>query len=828
MSKKKNNRRTWVAVANTIIISILTLTIVIGSAGFIYLTSMLATAPKLRVEDFNPKQSSSIFDRDGELIMNVGEELRKNVSYEDLPQVFVDAFVAMEDSRFFVHNGFDLPRFVKAMLINIQTRDFSQGGSTFTMQLVKNTYFVEEGSGGAVKSIERKVKEIYLALQADTKVSKKLVLQNYINKINFGGPARGAQMAAQYYFGKDITDINLSEAALLAGVINRPNDFNPYYDLQAATERRNAVLDMMVYHGYVTELDAQLAKAIKMEDLLIGENAPGDIIPFQSYVDTVIDEVIRLTGKDPYIVPMNIYTSMDRYTQTTLEDIAAGKYPAAKVNINTYLNTASITVENATGEITAIGGGKNYSGQRVFNFATQMKKQPGSSIKPILDYALAFEHLGYTTGHVYEDYPMTYPGSNVFINNYDNKYKGQMVMQKAISDSRNVTAIQTLNEVMNRIGSGKVVEYLNSIGYDINPDLFSVQYGIGGDTFETSPLQMAGAYAMLMNYGVYIEPHTVRRIEFVDGSTPMEFDHQGIQALSPAAAYLGAYMLKDNVDTQWGNYMYILKRGYAVYAKTGTSDWGKAAAAELGFPRYASKDKWMVAATSKYTIATWVGFDKGIKGAATYYSSSISAQNIPGNINKIVLDAVHFNQPNPPALTKPAGVSSMSFINGIYPYVAPIEGMDPKYIGSGMFKSGTASLGTYTPPAIATPATFSFIMDRQSGTFQAQWSPYPDPLMTVMAPGTIEYQDPDYPSNKFVGVRLWDVTWFMGPINYFGYLKVNGTPVQFFTSQLELFDGFLDPNLSFNPSDSIEACGYYAYSTITKYQSSEICVPVTN
>jgi len=403
-----------------------------------------------------------------------------------------------------------------------------------------------------------------------------------------------------------------------------------------------------------------------------------------------------------------------------------------------------------------------------------------------------------------------------------------MVMQKAISDSRNVTAIQTLDAVLNMVGNEKVLSYMKTIGYDIDPALFSTQYAIGGSTFETSPLQMAGAYAMLMNYGMYIEPHTVRRIEFLNGSSPMEFTHAPVRALSEAAAYLGAYMLKDNVDTQWGNYMYLLKRNYAVYAKTGTSDWGKAAAAELGFPRYASKDKWMIAATSKYTVATWVGFDKGIKGKATYYSSNISAQNVPGNINKIVLDALHRNQPKPPTLTKPKGVSSISFIRGIYPYVAPIEGMDPKYIGSGMVKSGTASVGTYTPPAITNPTTFTFIFDRNSGTFQAQWSPYPDPVMTVRAPGTVKYPKPDSPSSNFVGTRIWDVTWFMGPINYFGYLKVNGTPVQYFTSPTELFDGFIDPLLSINPSDTLEACGYYAYSTITRFQSTEICVPVTN
>ena len=188
----------------------------------------------------------------GVLIADIGAELRENITYADLPQVVIDAFISIEDSRYFVHNGFDLPRFTKAAMTNLITSlktgdiSFDQGGSTFTMQLVKNTYLSAE------KSIPRKLKEIYLALQLDTQISKKRVLELYLNMINFGaGTTRGIANAAKYYFGKDVNALNLTEAAYLAGVINAPGMISPFLfgDIEVATTRRNEVLDLMVQIG---------------------------------------------------------------------------------------------------------------------------------------------------------------------------------------------------------------------------------------------------------------------------------------------------------------------------------------------------------------------------------------------------------------------------------------------------------------------------------------------------------------------------------------------------------------------------------------------------
>ena len=187
---------------------------------------------------------------------------------------------------------------------------------------MKNTYFQVddlENSTIAEKSVDRKVQEIWTALKLEKLIDKKQIFQLYSNKLNFGGNIRGVQKAAQYYFGKDAKDLSLSESALLAGIINRPNAYNPYENLDYATNRRNTVLDMMVYHGYISELEADLAKSIRVEDLLVGEDytisESGG--PYQAYVDAVIEEVKQITGKDPALTPMKVYTNMDRTVQRT-------------------------------------------------------------------------------------------------------------------------------------------------------------------------------------------------------------------------------------------------------------------------------------------------------------------------------------------------------------------------------------------------------------------------------------------------------------------------------------------------------------------------------
>ena len=243
--------------------------------GIIMIASLLSNKPTLNINDFDQAESSIIYDVAGDEIASLGTVIRQNVEYEEIPNCVVDAFVAIEDSRFFQHNGFDIPRFTKAFLENIRTMSFGQGGSTFTMQLVKNTYFVDDEAGqeaarSGARGVRRKVQEIALALELEGYRSKQDIFESYVNKLNFGGSnnIRGIQKAAQYYFGKDISQLNLVEGALLAGVINAPNFYNPFYNLQEAQNRTTEVLYQMKNHGYISQAEYDLAKSIRIEDLL--------------------------------------------------------------------------------------------------------------------------------------------------------------------------------------------------------------------------------------------------------------------------------------------------------------------------------------------------------------------------------------------------------------------------------------------------------------------------------------------------------------------------------------------------------------------------------
>lgn len=684
--------------------------LVVGTIGVNYILGVANDAPELNPDDFTAAQSSKIYDAQGNVIANIGLQIRENITYEDLPQSVIDAFVAIEDSRFFEHNGFDIPRFTKAIFENLKTMSFSQGGSTFTMQLVKGTYFETE-EATAVRSglagVNRKIQEIKVALQAEKVISKKEILTYYLNKINYGVPKnrRGIQTAAQFYFGKDISEIGLLEAAVLAGVINAPNLFSPVNNLDLAEKRAHTVLDLMVYHGYITKTEAELAKSIPLENLIVGElSNKTSTVSHQAYVDAVVDEVIALTGKDPVLVPMRIYTAMDESLQNKFEQIQNGEDP----NIlwpNDVIQTAMVTLDNKTGQILAIGGGRFYEGERLFNRVTDMKRQPGSSAKLILTYPLAFENLGWSTVHTLEDKPIRYAGlEDVIIKNFDNVYRGNVTVDYAIGVSLNIPAIETMGAVANEMGIANIVKYLNDLGFDnVNNNNFDLGFGIGGSNFTASPLQIAGAYRTMLSKGEYITPHTVLKIEFIDGSDSIVPEYTSKKVLSEEASYMTAAMMAQNVSGPYRNFMQILQRGYEVYAKTGTSDWGDTGV-EFGIPAGSAKDKWMVSGTGEHTTAVWVGYDKADPDQISYITQSVINMNLLGKINNSIINALYQGRSNPTNIVRPAGVSDVTIVRNVFPYVAPSPYANPSLVATGLIKQEYASLSEASYPiAIAQP-----------------------------------------------------------------------------------------------------------------------------
>ena len=702
----KTMKHRGIVIGLTIFTLILMITsLVIASIGLNYLITVANKAPALDAEDFSSVQSSKIYDSEGRVIADIGLQIRENITYDDLPRSVIDAFVAIEDSRFFEHNGFDIPRFTKAVFENLKSMSFAQGGSTFTMQLVKGTYFETEEATAVrtgLAGVNRKIQEIKVALEVEKVLSKKDIITFYLNKINYGVPKnrRGIQTAAQFYFGKNISEVGLLEAAVLAGVINAPNLYSPINNPDLSEKRAHVVLDLMEYHGYITQNELVLAKSVPLENLLVGElSTKVSEVSYQAYVDAVVREVIALTGKDPVLVPMHIYTALDYDTQETFEQIQNGQNDNV-VWPNEVIQSAMVTIDNKTGEIIALGGGRFYEGERLFNRATEMYRQPGSSAKLILTYPLAFENLGWSTKHTLEDKPIRYAGvEDVIIKNFDGVYRGNVTLDYAIGVSLNIPAIETMGAVANKMGIRNVIKYLNDIGFT-QVNHFDLGYGIGGSDFLASPLQMAGAYRMILSAGDYIKPHTVRRIEFVDGSEPLIADYASKSVLSDEAAYISAMMMEQDVTGPYRNFMQILKRNYQVYAKTGTSDWGDTGV-EYGIPAGSAKDKWMIAGTSEYTTSVWVGYDKAVEGQISHITQSVANMNLPGKINSAILNSLYKDKANPKSIPRPNNVSDITHLRNVYPYLAPSSYANPAIYVSGLIKKEYANINVaYAPIAI--------------------------------------------------------------------------------------------------------------------------------
>ena len=825
-SRKINKRNLWCL----ILVCAVLLEMIFGTIGLVTLGNMLQNKPTLNVDDFFSPESSHIYDKDGNQIADVGTQLRENITYDQLPESLVDAFVSVEDSRYFEHNGFDLPRFTKAMIENLKSMSFKQGGSTFTMQLVKMTYFQNDETGTTrVKSIEYKVQQIALAMELEKTSNKKAIFELYLNKLNFGGSGniRGIQKAAEYYFGKTVSELNLAESAMLAGVINSPYYYDPHNYLDLATKRRDTVLNLMVRHGYITETECKLAKSIKVEDLLVNPSKQsgtgGSGYAYQSYIDTVINEAQQLTGDDPTTVAMDIYTSMDTSVQTVVDGLES----TDQTDIawpDDLMECGIATINNQTGEIVAIGGGRNYGrgGSMLLNHATDQYKQPGSSVKPFLDYALAFEYLGWATDHVVTDKPIVYTGTNVVIKNANNTYMGQIPLKKAVGLSLNTPAIQTLEDVVAKVGAETVDNYLMRLGFSqVTKDNFDIGFAIGGSNFTCSPLELAAAHAILMNGGNYIKPHTISKITYRSGAKePVEPTYTADNVLSPQAAYLAAQLMYDAVNTNYYNYLQILIRDYAVYGKTGTTDWGTEGL-QYNIPQGASKDKWMVSETSMYTTAVWVGYEKGIKDKETYFTTEKSHLNIPGIISSKVLSALT-DDVKPAEVQRPDGISEITHILGTFPYASVIDGMDSAYITTGLIKSDAATL--VDPQQAATVEQISTFSAAQNGdSIDYTWGAYPDASKLTVADSTMDLSlSVGDTYVEAYGARMFDYSWIYGPIRYKARVMQDGTQIADITSDTETHN----EGISLNPGSTIQVCGYYAYESGTS-ASNEICTEFT-
>ncbi|CIX33813.1 penicillin-binding protein PBP1A [Streptococcus pneumoniae] len=606
-------------------LSLVIAAIVLGGGVFFYYVSK---APSLSESKLVATTSSKIYDNKNQLIADLGSERRVNAQANDIPTDLVKAIVSIEDHRFFDHRGIDTIRILGAFLLNLQSNSL-QGGSTLTQQLIKLTYFSTSTSD---QTISRKAQEAWLAIQLEQKATKQEILTYYINKVYMSNGNYGMQTAAQNYYGKDLNNLSLPQLALLAGMPQAPNQYDPYSHPEAAQDRRNLVLSEMKNQGYISA--EQYEKAVNtpitdgLQSLKSASNYPAYM---DNYLKEVINQVEEETGYNLLTTGMDVYTNVDQEAQKHLWDIYnTDEYVAYP---DDELQVASTIVDVSNGKVIAQLGARHQSSNVSFgiNQAVETNRDWGSTMKPITDYAPALEYGVYdSTATIVHDEPYNYPGTNTPVYNWDRGYFGNITLQYALQQSRNVPAVETLNKV----GLNRAKTFLNGLGIDYP----SIHYSnaISSNTTESdkkygaSSEKMAAAYAAFANGGTYYKPMYIHKVVFSDGSEK-EFSNVGTRAMKETTAYMMTDMMKTVLTYGTGRNAYLAWLPQA--GKTGTSNYtDEEIENHIKTSQFVAPDELFAGYTRKYSMAVWTGYSNrltplvgnGLTVAAKVYRSMMT------------------------------------------------------------------------------------------------------------------------------------------------------------------------------------------------------------
>lgn len=650
----------------------------IGVASLIILFSayIVITAPAFTTNKLYSKEASVLYDKDGNEMTRIGAENRVLVTYNDLPQVLIDALVATEDSRFFQHNGFDAARFLKASVQQAMGKD-AGGASTLTMQVAKNTYSTKDTRG--IKGIIRKFSDIYMSIfKIEKSYTKEEIIEFYVNsqwlgsgKTNNYEDINGVEQGSQAFFGKSVRDLSLPEASLLVGIFNNPYKFSPIQFPENAKKRQTTVLKLMVRHGYITEEEAQTAIDIPIESLLkeTTTEQKADDKGLQAFIDYVVDEVIEKTGDDPRQVPMAIYTTLDRNIQDVITQLENGElYKFTNEKIQNGIAVTS-TVD---GSILALGPGRNY----VYRSLNRSIKhyQPGSTAKPIFDYGPLIEYNNASTGEVFIDEPYTYT-NGTSIKNYDGKFVGLITMREALIDSRNIPALQAFQQTTIE----QKTEFIHSLGIDFGENLYE-SASIGGYDPGASPLEMSAAYATFGRGGYFIEPYAFTKIVYLENEKEYSYKYTKTRVMSEETAYMITDILVEGGARNVGGNIRV--SGTDVAAKGGTTTISEAEAKQLKISKNATPAHWNNVYTPDYSISIWVGYDKLTEGYLTSSTGGTARRRIMEAVaNKILKKNARFK--------KPSGVVSATYEFGTYPLQLASANTPKDLRKTELFKEGT-------------------------------------------------------------------------------------------------------------------------------------------
>ena len=524
-------------------------------------------------------RTSIIYDGQSDVVTRLhGVQDRTWVSISELQPSTVYAFISAEDARFFEHEGVDVIRIAGAIVADIKAGSYVQGASTISQQLIKLSHLTSE------KTISRKAEEAALAYEMERQYSKEDILEMYLNYVYFGGGYYGIEAAAEGYFGVHASDLTLDQSAMLAGILKSPSGYAPHINYAASINRRNNILRLMRDYGYITDDEKKQASARRPTILHDKREEYSGY-----YTDAVTKSAAALMGitVDELIRGgYSIYSAMDSDIQHYCEEMFKNGelFPAEDSE------AAIVVLDPSTGMVVAMVGGRSYTGGISFNRATDIRRQPGSVIKPVIAYAPAFEYLNYTAADMILDEETTF--ADYTPSNYGNKYYGWVTVREAVTKSLNVPAVKTLSEV----GVERAKDFAKRCGIEFDDKDDSLALALGGFTYGVSPLQIAGAYSCFASGGIYNTPTLIKKITDRNGLTVYEYRQDSRRVMSEANAYILTSMLKSVVTEGTGHRLNTLD--IPIAGKTGT----------VGLAN-GNRDAWMAGYTPEYTAVVWQGYD---------------------------------------------------------------------------------------------------------------------------------------------------------------------------------------------------------------------------
>lgn len=524
-------------------------------------------------------RTSIIYDGQSDVVTRLhGVQDRTWVSISELQPSTVYAFISAEDARFFEHEGVDVIRIAGAIVADIKAGSYVQGASTISQQLIKLSHLTSE------KTISRKAEEAALAYEMERQYSKEDIIEMYLNYVYFGGGYYGIEAAAEGYFGVHASDLTLDQSAMLAGILKSPSGYAPHINYAASINRRNNILRLMRDYGYITDDEKKQASARRPTILHDKHEEYSGY-----YTDAVTKSAAALMGitVDELIRGgYSIYSAMDSDIQHYCEEMFKNGelFPAEDSE------AAIVVLEPSTGMVVAMVGGRSYTGGISFNRATDIRRQPGSVIKPVIAYAPAFEYLNYTAADMILDEETTF--ADYTPSNYGNKYYGWVTVREAVTKSLNVPAVKTLSAV----GVYRAKDFAKRCGIEFDDKDDSLTLALGGFTYGVSPLQIAGAYSCFASGGIYNTPTLIKKITDRNGLTVYEYRQDSRRVMSEANAYILTSMLKSVVTEGTGHRLNTLD--IPIAGKTGT----------VGLAN-GNRDAWMAGYTPEYTAVVWQGYD---------------------------------------------------------------------------------------------------------------------------------------------------------------------------------------------------------------------------